>query len=65
VGVLCATLAGRRGDRVAIGYAIAAFALAVWLTFKPVWRGFAIGIFLGIGAILLLIAICGGFRIGG
>jgi len=40
-------------------YLIASFVGAIWLATRPSSRGFAIGIFLGFGAILLLMSICG------
>lgn len=46
-------------------YLITSFVAAIWLATKPRFRGFAIGIFLGMGAVLLLISICSGFHIGG
>ncbi len=46
-------------------YVITSFVAAIWLATKPSYRGFAIGIFLGMGAVLLLISICSGFHIGG
>jgi len=45
-----------------VAYLIVAFVGAVWLATKPNWRGMAIGIFLGFGVLLLLIAICGNMR---
>ena len=46
-------------------YLIISGFIALWLALKPNFRGLALGIFLGIGAVLLLIAACSGVRIGG
>jgi hypothetical protein len=41
-------------------YLIVSVIVAIWLATKPSFSGFAIGIFLGLGATLLLVSICGG-----
>ena len=41
-------------------YLLGTLVTAVWLATKPGFRGLAIGIFLGLGAFALLIAICSG-----
>jgi hypothetical protein len=61
IGGFAAIASGGRSQTLGILYLVLAFASAVWLAFKPAWRGFAIGVLLGLGALLLLIAICGGF----
>jgi hypothetical protein len=62
VGGLAALGAGV-GRNPSIGFVYMAVVAvgAVALAFKAAWRGFAIGLLLGLGAFLLLIAICGGF----
>jgi hypothetical protein len=44
---------------VIVFYLLASLFGAIWLATKPRSRGFAIGIFLGLGAVLLLMSICG------
>jgi len=41
-------------------YLIVSVIAAIWLATKPSLQGFSIGIFLGLGATLLLVSICGG-----
>jgi hypothetical protein len=48
-----------RRPAVIVIYLLASLYGAIWLTTKPSSRGFAIGVFLGLGAILLLASICG------
>jgi hypothetical protein len=45
-----------------VWYGLVSFIGACWLATKPGSRGFAIGIFLGLGAVLLLMAICSGMQ---
>ena len=48
----------------AVVYCVGSFIAAIALATKPGWRGVAIGIFLGLGVGLLIMAICSGFHIG-
>src|SRR3954469_5214021 len=64
LGGFLALSMGNRGTPAAI-YVFFAFMGAIALVRKPRLRGLGIGIFLGIGPVLLLISICGGFKIGG
>jgi hypothetical protein len=61
--VLAATSSGSQAY--GIGYLVVSGVAGIALAFKRAWRGFAIGLLLGLGGVLLLIAICSGTRIGG
>jgi hypothetical protein len=52
-----------RQGKAGIPYLVLSFCVAVVLTMKATTRGLAIGIFLGLGAVLLVLAICSGFHI--
>ncbi|HVS51032.1 MAG TPA: hypothetical protein VHD62_01660 [Opitutaceae bacterium] len=53
---------GRNGS-FGVAYLVVAFIAAIALATQRSLRGLAVGIFLGLGCVLLLIAICSGFRI--
>jgi hypothetical protein len=53
---------GKSGGFV-VSYLLIAFAGGLSLAMKQSTRGLAVGIFLGLGATLLIIAICSGFHI--
>jgi hypothetical protein len=63
IGGALALSASRGSSTLAVLYLASAFIVAVACMFKPALRGLAAGIFLGLGCVLLLIAICSGFHI--